>query len=77
MIRNIQGLDFQIHSPSLFELKSLNPDTGEGAVVIVTFLGDKWYIAASVDQRNWNRPFPTRDAAIALLASRASSQVSA
>lgn len=71
MIRQMQGLDFKVHSPSLFELMSLNPDTGPDAVVIVTFLGDKWFIAASVDQRNWNRPFATRDAAIALLASRA------
>jgi hypothetical protein len=73
MIRTLHGLDFKVISPSAFLLKSIRDDIHDPkAMVIVAYNGDKWYIHYKSIHINVARPFKTRDAAMQLIASRAS-----
>ena len=66
----IDGLVFRAHSPSCYQLLSVRDDVGDGAEVYVRYDGRRWGIHYYADRVNIFRPFPTRDAAIALIAAR-------
>jgi hypothetical protein len=73
MITHLQGLDFRVHSPSCFELLSVRRDVDPTARVVIAYNGFKWWLhyeRARVPVAS--RMFPSRDAAIALIAERAS-----
>jgi hypothetical protein len=73
MILNLAGLDFKAHSPSDLQLISLRDDVGTGDTVHVRFVNPKWVIEyRQPNGHTVTRPFPSRDAAIDLIASRAS-----
>lgn len=66
MIRSLQGIPFTVHSPSHFELVSDRVER-----VHIVFDIRRWalcYMAA--DGHTITRDFPSRDAAIGLIASR-------
>ena len=66
----LSGLTFRAHSPSRFELLSVNDDVGAGATVAVLFNGLTWAIDYSAPGTHVQRAFPSRDAAIELIAGR-------
>ncbi len=71
MTRTINGLAFTIHSPSLYELATINDVDDPGARVTIEFCGIKWQLVYK--QGNGHkvfRVFNSRDAAIDLIASR-------
>jgi len=71
MIATFQGLTFQVVSPSALILKSVRDDIDDPtASVIVAFNGDKWWIHYKSQHHDVARPFKSRDAAIAMIASR-------
>lgn len=68
---NLSGLTFRAHSPSHFELLSVNDDVGTGARVAVIFTGKTWAIDYSAPGKPAiSRMFPSRDAAVQLIADR-------
>lgn len=70
MILNLAGLDFKAHSPSDLQLLTID-DLGTGDTVHVRFLNPQW--AIEYRQPNGHivtRIFPSRDAAINLIAER-------
>ena len=68
---NLSGLTFKAHSPSHFELLSVNDDVGAGATVAVRFNGFKWWIDyCEPGGHTVSRMFPSRDAAVELIAGR-------
>lgn len=79
MILNLAGLDFKAHSPSSFQLLTID-DLGTGDTVHVRFLWPspsgspgpgKWVIEyRQPNGHTVTRIFPSRDAAIELIASR-------
>lgn len=72
---HLQGLTFKAHSPSDLELLGAHDDIDDPtACVRVRFNGFRWCIDYRSRQCNLQRIFPSRDAAIALIASRAESQ---
>lgn len=66
----IEGLTFQVHSPSLLELKSVRDDIGRGDRVFVAYDADGWSIRYLMGDRELSRPFRSRADAISLIASR-------
>ena len=72
MIATFQGLTFRVISPSAFVLTSVRHDIVDDptASVIVAFNGDKWWIHYKSQHHDVARPFKSRDAAIAMIASR-------
>lgn len=73
MILNLAGLAFKAHSPSNLQLVSLRDDVGTSDTVHVRFLNPKWVIEyRQPNGHTVTRIFPSRDAAIDLIASRAS-----
>ena len=71
MIATFQGLTFRVISPSAFILKSVRGDINDPtASVMVVFNGDKWWIHYMSKYHDVSRPFKSRDAAIAMIASR-------
>jgi len=71
MITTLHGLDFKVISPSAFLLKSVRDDIDDPtARVIVAFNGDKWWIHYKSRYHDVARPFKSRDAAMAMIASR-------
>ena len=74
--RTWAGLRFQVHSPSQYELLSIRDDIGQGDRVFVMFTSHGWGILYHVttqsgSSHNIFRPFASREAAIAMIASRA------
>lgn len=73
MILHLNGLAFKAHSPSDLELVSVRDDIDDPtASVRVRFNGARWYIDYRSRTSNVQRIFNSRDAAIELIASRAS-----
>lgn len=73
MILNLAGLDFKAHSPSNFQLLSVRDDVGNSDTVHIRYLNPKWVIEyRQLNGHTVTRIFPSRDAAIDLIASRAS-----
>jgi hypothetical protein len=73
MIRTLHGLDFKVISPSAFLLKSVRDDIQDPqAMVIVAYNGEHWYLHYKSPTVQLAHPFKTRDAAMQLIASRAS-----
>lgn len=71
MILSLAGLNFRATSPSDLQLVSTN-ELHEGDTVHVRFLNPKWVIEyRQANGHTVTRPFPSRDAAIDLIASRA------
>ena len=68
---HLQGLTFKAHSPSLLELLSVRDDVGSDARVFIGFTGTAWQIHYMAPPVDVVRFFPSRDAAISLIASRA------
>ena len=71
MTRTIFGIPLVVHSPSLYELVTHDDVSDPGARVTVRFNGCKWQL----DYRAGNghtvsRCFPSRDAALCLIANR-------
>lgn len=71
MIRTIDGLTFKVHSPSLLELVSVRDDIDDPATVSVCFVGHAWVIDYQSSRHSVQRLFPSREAAIGMIASRA------
>lgn len=71
MLINLSGLSFHAHSPSLLELMSVRRDVDPGARVFVRYNGFKWVIHYKSPVSDVTRFFPSRDAAVALIADRA------
>jgi hypothetical protein len=73
MIIQLDGLDFKVHSPSDLELISVRQDVDDpSARVWIRYNGfRKWYIDYRSKTVNLQRVFNSRDAAVALIASRA------
>lgn len=72
MILNLSGLAFKAHSPSDLQFMSLRDDVGTGGTVHVRFLNPKWVIEyRQPNGHTVTRIFPSRDAAIDLIVSRA------
>lgn len=71
MIVNISGLTFYTASPSEYELISVRRDVDPTAVVKIRYNGFKWWIDYQSPNGSIRRPFPSRDAAIQLIADRA------
>lgn len=70
MILSLAGLNFKAHSPSNLQLVSTN-ELLEGDTVHVRFLNPKWVIEyRQPNGHTVTRLFPSRDAAIELIASR-------
>ena len=67
---NLSGLTFRAHSPSHFELLSVNDDVGAGATVAIRFNGMAWLIDYSAPGTHIERIFKSRDAAVQLIADR-------
>lgn len=60
--RILQGIPFNVISPSFYELAS-HP------CVDISFVGDKWFACCpGPDGEPLLRPFPTRDAAVSAIA---------
>ena len=70
MIATFQGLTFQVVSPSALILKTRDDIDDPTASVMVVFNGDKWWIHYMSRYHDVARPFKSRDAAIAMIASR-------
>lgn len=72
MLVNLQGLTFETQSPSRFRLVSVREDCGAGDTVDVAFTGMSWAIVyrPGACRVPIIRPFESRDAAVALIASR-------
>ncbi len=68
---NLEGLTFRVHSPSAFELLSVRDDVSSDAEVYVRYDGKRWGIHYLAATANIWRPFASREAAIAMIASRA------
>lgn len=69
--RTILGLQFKVHSPSLFELNAY--DNGSLiALVSIALVGRQWYIDILMKAGHslHRGPFRSRDEAVALLAGR-------
>lgn len=72
MILSLAGLNFKAHSPSDLQLLSVRDDAGTGDTVHVRFLNPKWVIEyRQPNGHTVTRIFPSRDAAVELIASRA------
>lgn len=71
MILHLNGLAFKAHSPALLELLSVNRDTDPNARVFIGFTGTAWQIHYMAPPVDVVRFFPSRAAAIELIASRA------
>lgn len=72
MILHLNGLAFKAHSPSDLELISVRDDIDDPtASVRVKFNGARWMIDYRSRRSNVQRVFPSRDAAIQLIADRA------
>lgn len=69
-LRTIEGLTFQVHSPSLLELKSVRDDIGRGDRVFVAYDITGWMIRYVMNDHMLTRSFRSRDEAISLIASR-------
>lgn len=68
----LQGLTFKAHSPSDLELVSVTNDIDDPtASVRVRYNGLRWFIDYKAKNTHVTRIFPSRDAAIALIAARA------
>ena len=67
----LQGLLFKARSPSDLELVSVRRDVDPDATVRIRFVGDRWVIHYQSPYANVVRGFPTRDAAVQMIASRA------
>lgn len=69
--KRISGLAFKVHSPSLFELADTYEDTVI-ACVALCLVGRLWYIDILMKKGHSHHrgPFPSRDAAAAMLANR-------
>lgn len=69
--RNIHGLRFRVHSPSLFELDA-HDDGSLISTVSLALVGRQWYvdILMKAGHSLHRGPFRTRDEAAALLAGR-------
>lgn len=70
MIRSINGLTFKVHSPSYWELVNTRDDVDDPATVSICFIGHAWVIDYQSTRHSVQRPFPTRAAAIGMIASR-------
>lgn len=70
MITQLQGLEFETHSPSAYRLLSVRKDVDDDATVTIAFTGQKWCIRYQSARANVTRIFNSRDAAIALIADR-------
>lgn len=69
----IEGLSFRVHSPSNFELLSVRDDIVDpDACVRVCFDGETWMVDYRSSMTHLQRPFKSRDAAIALIVDRRS-----
>lgn len=74
MILNLAGLNFKAHSPSDLQLISLRDGVSTGDTVHVRFLNPKWVIEyRQPNGHTVTRIFPSRDAAINLIAERVQS----
>ena len=72
MIRTIDGLLWQVNSPSEYQLLSVRDDIdGPDAVVRVRFTGRKWCIDYRSGICSLIRAFNSREAAMKLIAERA------
>ena len=69
--RTLNGLTFHVHSPSRLELTSIRNDVEADACVTVEYGNDRWWIVYEdrATSHRVTRAFPSRDAAIALIAS--------
>lgn len=75
MILSLAGLDFKAHSPSNFQLVSVRDDVGTGDTVHIRFLDPKWVIEyRQSNGHTVTRIFPSRDAAVELIASQRSAK---
>lgn len=75
MILTLAGLAFKAHSPSNLQLVALRDGTGSGDTVHVRFVNPKWVIEyRQPNGHTITRIFPSRDAAIDLIASRCRSE---
>lgn len=69
MIRTLQGLNFEVHSPSQYELIH-HEDTADR--VFVWYNGAKWEVVyVYANGARARRVFNSRDAAVSLISSRA------
>ena len=66
----IDGLLFRALSPSCYQLLSVRDDVGAGARVFVRYDGKRWGIHYYAACTNIWRPFPSREAAIRMIADR-------
>ena len=74
VITTINGLDFKVISPSCFKLVNVRDDIGDpSAFVVIAYNGFKWWLHYESSRTKVHRMFPSRDAAIALIASRVAS----
>lgn len=72
--RLIYGLTFTIHSPSLYQLAVIDDVGDPGARVTLEFTGLKWRLCYQYGNGHCvYRVFPSRDAAISLIADRRAS----
>lgn len=77
MIRTLHGLLWEIQTPSVYKLLSVNDDVGAGGSVLVCFsqertelAGQWWIVYLQPGRLPVYREFASRDDAMALIASR-------